>query len=260
MSTAAASSLHDERLREDAPVLAISTVIFTLRENPETGRSQLWIPLVRRTRHPHLGKWALPGGPLGADESLTEAAARNLSETTGLTPRYLEQLYAFGGLNRASDQRVVSIVYWALVQASEADAADENVCWMPVDNLGELAFDHNEIVDYALWRLRNKAEYGAIAYHLLGETFTLSQLHAVSEVLTGRSMDQANFRRAIAAEADIQATALYLTGGRHRPPRLYRYVGKRTASLTAEPTHESTRETTNDLTNVTSVNDPKESK
>lgn len=231
-----------------APTLAISTVIFTLREHPETGHPQLWIPLVRRTRHPHLGKWALPGGPLASNESLTEAAARNLRETTGLTPRYLEQLYAFGGLERASDQRVVSIVYWALVQASVADTSDENVCWMPVDELGELAFDHNEIVDYALWRLRNKAEYSAIAYHLLGETFTLSQLHAVSEVLTGRTMDQANFRRAIAAEHDIEATKEFLTGGRHRPPRLYRYVGDRTQSLNPEPTH------------VTSRNEPKESK
>lgn len=246
--TAPAPSRQADPAGEPSPRLAISTVIFTLRENPETGHPQLWIPLVRRTRHPHLGKWALPGGPLGAEESLTEAAARNLNETTGLSPRYLEQLYAFGGLNRASDQRVVSIVYWALVQASEADTADENVCWVSVDALGDLAFDHNEIVDYALWRLRNKAEYGAIAYHLLGETFTLSQLHAVSEVLTGRSMDQANFRRAIAAEHDIEATSLYLTGGRHRPPRLYRYVGSRTASLTAEPT------------SVTPVNEPKESR
>lgn len=218
-----------------SPTLAISTVIFTLREHPVTQRPQLLIPLVRRTREPHLNKWALPGGPLRADESLTQAAGRNLRDTTGLEPRYLEQLYAFGGLDRSADQRVVSIVYWALVQASEADTAGKNVCWMPVDELGELAFDHNEIVDYALWRLRTKAKYSAIAYHLLGETFTLSQLHAVSEVLTGRSMDQANFRRAIAAEHDIEATQEYLTGGRHRPPRLYRYVGNRTASLTAEP-------------------------
>ncbi len=234
MSTIADTSVLAAREREETPTLAISTVIFTLREHPKTGRPQLLIPLVRRTRHPHLGKWALPGGPLSSDESLTEAAARNLRDTTGLSPRYLEQLYAFGGLDRSADQRVVSIVYWALVQASEADTADENVCWMPVDDLAELAFDHSEIVSYALWRLRTKAEYSAIAYHLLGETFTLSQLHAVSEVLTGKSMDQANFRRTIAAEHDIEATQQYLTGGRHRPPRLYRYVGTRTSSLTSE--------------------------
>jgi 8-oxo-dGTP diphosphatase len=234
VSTIAETSVPGERARDETPALAISTVIFTLREHPETGRPQLLIPLVRRTRHPHLGKWALPGGPLGSDESLTEAAARNLRETTGLSPRYLEQLYAFGGLDRSADHRVVSIVYWALVQASEVDTSDDNVCWLPVDELDELAFDHNEIVDYALWRLRTKAEYSAIAYHLLGETFTLSQLHAVSEVLTGKSMDQANFRRTIAAEHDIEATQQYLTGGRHRPPRLYRYVGSRTSSLTAD--------------------------
>lgn len=216
-------------------MLAISTVIFTLREHPHTGKPQLWIPLVRRTRQPFLNQWALPGGPLEDTESLTDAAARNLRETTGLTPEYLEQLYAFGGLDRSPGQRVVSIVYWALVRADEADTADENVCWQPVDDLGDLAFDHNEIVDYALWRLRNKAEYSAIAYHLLGETFTLTQLHAVSEVLTGRTMDPANFRRAIAAEHDIEPTSEYLTGGRHRPPRLYRYVGDKTLSFAENP-------------------------
>lgn len=224
------------------PTLAISTVIFTLREHGDTGEPELWMPLVRRTRQPHQGQWALPGGPLSSDESLSDAAARNLRETTGLKPRYLEQLYAFGGLERGSrapDDRTVSIVYWALVQAAEAVTTDENVCWVNVDSLHDsepLAFDHNEIVDYALWRLRNKASYSAIAYHLLGETFTLSQLHAVSEVLTGKKMDQANFRRAIAAEPDIEATNDYLTGGRHRPPRLYRYTGELNTSLTDTPT------------------------
>ena len=111
-----------ERLAQP-PSLAISTVIFTLRPSASSGRPTLWLPLVRRIREPFKDQWALPGGPLTQAESLQDAAARNLQETTGLEPNYLEQLYAFGGLHRSPSQRVVSIVYWAMVQPTEAALA-----------------------------------------------------------------------------------------------------------------------------------------
>ena len=210
----------------EPPSLAVSTVIFALRRDPETGRSELWLPLVRRTRQPYRGLWALPGGPLRAGESLQDAAGRNLAETTGLAPRYLEQLYAFGGPERSPSPRVVSIVYWALVQPDEAALAREgdNVRWFRADRVGQLAFDHNSIVEYALWRLRNKTEYGPAAYAFLGETFTLAQLRGVYEAVLGRELDPANFRRQLRATPQISATDQYLEGGRHRPPRLYRYT------------------------------------
>ena len=89
----------------------------------------LSIPLVRRTRDPHEGLWALPGGWLDDAESLDAAAARTLAETTGSRPRYLEQLYAFGALDRSPAGRVVSIVYWALVRPTSArSATDERTC------------------------------------------------------------------------------------------------------------------------------------
>lgn len=214
------------------PSLAISTVIFALRPSETSGRPTLWLPLVRRIREPFKGLWALPGGPLSHSESLVDAAGRNLLETTGLRPRFLEQLYAFGGLQRSTaksalTQRVVSIVYWALVQATEAEITkcDENVSWIRADRLPELAFDHQEIVDYALWRLRNKIEYGSIAYHFLGEKFTLAQVREVYEAVLGKQLDPANFRRQLKATVDIEATDEYLQGGKHRPPRLYRYTG-----------------------------------
>jgi 8-oxo-dGTP diphosphatase len=215
-----------ERLQQ-APALAISTVIFALRPSESSGRPTLWLPLVRRIREPFKDRWALPGGPLTQAESLQDAAGRNLRETTGLAPKYLEQLYAFGGLHRSPSQRVVSIVYWALVQATEAAEAEEseNVRWFRADRLGQLAFDHNEIVDYALWRLRNKMEYGSIAYHLLGETFTLAQVREVYEAVLDRALDPANFRRQLKAAPQIEPTGDYLQGGKHRPPRLYRYTG-----------------------------------
>jgi ADP-ribose pyrophosphatase YjhB (NUDIX family) len=211
-------------------MLAVSTVIFALRSDEATGgQAQVWLPLVRRIRDPYQGRWALPGGPLRVGEDLAYAAARTLSDTTGLVPRYLEQLYTFGDAVRSPGQdhgeRVVSIVYWALVGSAEAEAAasGENVAWFSADDLPELAFDHRLIVEYALWRLRTKMEYSRIAHAFLGDRFTLAQLREVHEAVLGRPLDPANFRRTIEASGAVVPTGDYLTGTRHRPPRLYRY-------------------------------------
>ncbi|MCW4467200.1 NUDIX hydrolase [Glutamicibacter sp. MNS18] len=210
------------------PTLAVSTVIFGIRADKK-GRTQLWLPLVRRIRQPYAGRWALPGGPVGARESLGAAGARTLAETTGLRPCYLEQLYTFGDPDRSPTQRLVTIGYFALVTEEQVGATveDENVAWFAADDpeLENLAFDHRQIIDYALWRLRNKAEYGQIAHRLLGERFTLAQLRAVYEALLGKELDPANFRRQLNATRSIEATDEYLAGGQHRPPRLYRYTG-----------------------------------
>lgn len=256
--------------RPAAMRLAVSTVIFALRRDPHSARRnrpQLWLPLVCRLRDPYDGYWALPGGPLQEEESLSGAAARTLAETTGLRPAYLEQLYAFGDPERSTDphspapqptaspstagqrttsqattrqsttsqrtadrrspghERVVSIVYWALVGADEAAQAKvgQNVRWLAAEHLPPLAFDHNLIVDYALWRLRTKMEYARIAHAFLGETFTLRELREVHEVVLQRDLDPANFRRQVEADGAVVATEEFRTGGRHRPARLYRY-------------------------------------
>ncbi|HSP74622.1 MAG TPA: NUDIX domain-containing protein [Cryobacterium sp.] len=205
--------------------LAVSTVIFALRSDPESGLSTLWLPLVRRTREPYLDRWALPGGGLPADEELAGAAARALRETTGLAPKYLEQLYTFGDPGRSPGGRVVSVVYWALVESGEAALADvgQNVRWFPADHLAALAFDHNRIVDYALWRLRTKVEYSRIAHAFLGETFTLAQLREVHEAVLQKPLDPANFRRTIESSGTVVDTGRRVAGVPHRPPRLYRY-------------------------------------
>lgn len=205
------------------------------------------MPLVRRTREPFRNQWALPGGPLGPRDSLIDAAAANLRDTTGLIPRYLEQLYAFGHPDRSPTRRVVSIVYWALVREEDAHDTDTeatsvlrddpNVAWFRADDLAarpDLAFDHQEIIEYALWRLRNKVEYGSIAYRLLGERFTLAQVREVYEAVLDKELDPANFRRALRSATDIAETDEFLSGGKHRPPRLYRYTGSPTHRLESE--------------------------
>ncbi|UYO98077.1 NUDIX hydrolase [Microbacterium sp. M28] len=210
--------------------VAVSTVILTLRRG-ENGTPVLSLPLVLRTRDPHQGQWALPGGWLVPSEGLEQAAARTLAETTGLAPSYLEQLYAFGDVDR-SPSRVVSIVYWALLRQDEVDAqsaahiaagnAPENVRWFDAVDLPQLAFDHNQIVDYALWRLRNKVGYSRVAHGFLPPTFTLSDLREAYETILGRRLDPANFRRQVEATGTLVPTDDFRTGS-HRPARLYRY-------------------------------------
>ena len=214
------------------PVIAVSTVIFALRAD-ESGTLRLALPLVRRIREPFDGRWALPGGPLQANEALVDSASRTLAATTALTPSYLEQLYAFGSLDRSPEltgganpaERVVSIVYWALLGASEAAGAveSENVHWFFADELPELAFDHNLIVEYALWRLRNKVGYSRVAHGFLGELFTLAELREVYEAILGKQLDPGNFRRAVETSGAVIATGERVSGTKHRPPMLYRH-------------------------------------
>jgi ADP-ribose pyrophosphatase YjhB (NUDIX family) len=213
-----------------AIALAVSTVIFALRPDRPDAPPGLWLPLVRRIRPPYEGDWALPGGPLTIDEDLEDAAARTLGDTTALEPGYLEQLYAFGTLDRSpegAEDRVVSIVYWALVSSDEVatsvGANPENVSWFSVDDLPDLAFDHDVIIEYALWRLRNKVEYSRIAHAFLGDTFTLAELREVHEAVLGRSLDPANFRRQIESSNSVVPTGKRVLGTSYRPPRLYRY-------------------------------------
>ncbi|MET0812457.1 MAG: NUDIX domain-containing protein [Microbacterium sp.] len=221
--TAAASAPSAARAAEEITRVAVSTVIFSLRRQAGSDCATVVLPLVRRTRDPHEGLWALPGGWLDVSESLDAAASRTLGETTGLAPSYLEQLYAFGAVDR-SPTRVVSIVYWALLRPDEVEESNdlENVEWFDAASLPRLAFDHNEIVEYALWRLRNKVGYSRIAHGLLADEFTLAELREVYESILGRRLDPANFRRQVEGSGTLLPTDRFRTGS-HRPARLYRY-------------------------------------
>lgn len=192
----------------------------------DNNRVCLRIPLVRRIQEPFAGLWALPGGWIHVNESLSEAAARTLAETTALRPSYLEQLYSLGQPDRKRNDnaRVLSVFYSALVRQHEAAevAEDDNVRWFNTTQLPLLAFDHTDIITYALWRLRNKVEYAHVAFYFLGDTFTMGQLREVYEVILDKRLDPANFRRRVESSGAIESTAERVTGGRHRPPRLYR--------------------------------------
>ena len=203
------------------PAVTVDLVLFTI----EAGR--LRVLLIRRRLAPFEGRWALPGGFVRVDESLDSAARRELREETGVGVRWLEQLYTFGDVDRDPARRVITVAYFALVDArglapaAGTDAGD--VAWFDVAALPALAFDHRRIVDYALTRLRHKTEYAPVAFQLLPEAFTLAELQATYEAILDRPLDKRNFRRKIHALGILEATGEARREGPGRPAALYRF-------------------------------------
>jgi ADP-ribose pyrophosphatase YjhB (NUDIX family) len=205
--------------------VVVAVVIFSIRADA-TGRRRLQVLLVRRAVEPFAGCWSLPGGRLWGDEALDHAAWRQLLEKTALRASYLEQLYTFE-LCAGSQIEAAVVAYYALVRTDGTEIAPGRkmmeAAWFPVDEPpAELAFDNDEILDFALQRLRNKVEYALVAFQFLPPHFTMAQLRHVYEVILGRRIDPTNFRRRVEATGSIVPTGHSVSGGRHRPPALYR--------------------------------------
>lgn len=203
------------------PAVTTDVVVFTIRE------SRLSILLIKRANPPHKGCWALPGGFLDIDEDLETCAARELQEETGISGLYLEQLYTFGETHRDPRERVISVTYYALVPQdaldtprAASDAAD--VGWHAFEALPSLAFDHARIIEMAHQRLVAKLDYSTIAFQFMGDTFTLSELQSVYEVLLNQPLDKRNFRKRILSLDLIEETGKLQRNGKHRPAREYR--------------------------------------
>lgn len=212
------------------PSVTVDVIIFTLRDN------YLQVLLIKRKYPPFQEVWAIPGGFVGIDESLEEAALRELEEETGVCDVYLEQLYTFGEVDRDPRGRVITVAYFALVPAAAidphagSDAAETG--WWSMYDLPPLAFDHAEILAYALKRLRYKLEYTAVGFELLPEVFTLSELQAAYEVILREKLDKRNFRRKILDADIIEGTEMYRTG-EGRPAKLYRFRDDAVAEVKA---------------------------
>lgn len=172
--------------------------------------------------------WALPGGDVRAGEPLDDCAQRTLREQTGLVDVYLEQLYTFGQPNRHPAARVISVAYYALVSGDRlADAGpDRRGDWHAVDKQPGMYLDHDRIVAAARERLEAKLEYSTIAFQLMPEDFTLSELQHVYETICGRPIDKRNFRKRVLAMEHVKATERMRRNGSHRPARLYRYTAR----------------------------------
>lgn len=207
---------YDSSLYE-RPSVTVDLALFTIID------TRLSVLTVQREEHPFKGKPALPGVFVRMDETLDEAAGRALEQKTGLRNIYFEQLYTWGELHRDPRMRVISVSYYALVPYGSIPGS-ENLNFLSVQSVmdGEipLAFDHSRIVAYGRERIRSKVSWSDIAFALVDETFTLPELQRVYEILLGQNLYKANFRKKIAEK--IEATDAMMTGGAHRPSRLYR--------------------------------------
>lgn len=266
------------------PSVTVDMLIFTVTEEETTNYRKLpekvlRLLMIQRGDHPYIGQWALPGGFVQMDESLDEAALRELKEETNIDEIYMEQLYTWGDVGRDPRTRVISTSYMSLVDSTaldvkasdDADDAkwftvscklyqeqrtvtekgymlqrlfrlslvnDENNLWATVKVVkivegkvtkverevvesDGISFDHAKIIEYGLERLRNKIEYTDIAFSLMPEQFTLTQLQQVYEVILGKELLKANFRRKIADM--VIETNEYTKDAGHRPSKLFRF-------------------------------------
>lgn len=195
----------------------------------------LKVLLIERGLKPFKGQWALPGGFVQEGETLDEAVARELEEETGLNGIYLEQLYTFGAVKRDPRERVVSVAYYALVNLADhttrasTDASDAR--WFPAASPPALAFDHAEILEMALIRLRGKLRYEPVGFELLPDKFTLTQLQKLYESVLGADLDKRNFRKKVLGFELLIPLSETLQEGRHRPAQLFRFDPARYAKL-----------------------------
>lgn len=268
----------------ERPSVTVDMLIFTVvNEDEENYRKlpekTLKLLMVKRGDHPFMGQWALPGGFVSAQESLEDAALRELKTETNVDNVYMEQLYTWGDVGRDPRTRVISCAYMALADSTKlnivaGDDADDakwfnirynlahekktitekgyivemlysinlwnstetlsatvkvvetvadkviKVSREVVDSTG-IAFDHAEMIEYGIERLKNKIEYTDIAFNLMPELFTLSELQQVYEVILGKELLAAAFRRKI-ADMVIETNQFTKDAG-HRPSKLYRF-------------------------------------
>lgn len=214
------------------PSLTVDCVVFGLDE------ADLKVLLIQRDLEPFKGRWALPGGFVRMDESVDEAARRELQEETDVRAVFLEQLYTFGEVNRDPRGRVVSVAYYALVRLMDhrikAATDAREAAWFSVFDVPRLAFDHDKILQVALNRLKGKVRYQPIGFELLPPKFTLSQLQRMYEVILERELDKRNFRKKILAMEFLEELDEVEQDVAHRAARLYRFDKRRYQQLEKE--------------------------
>lgn len=204
--------------RAARPKVAVDTVLFAI----EGARLKTY--LVQLRRGPGRGRWAFAGGLVRMGEMLDQAARRELAASTGITDAYFEQLFTFGDPSRDPHAHVVSVAYMALIADPRQVAAPGRKYqagrWFEVSALPALAYDHAQMAEYALRRLKAKLEYTNIACNLLPETFTFAELEALYAMILERPIDRRNFRRRILSMGILRRLAATRRGA-HRPAALY---------------------------------------
>ncbi|MDR2474121.1 MAG: NUDIX domain-containing protein [Tannerella sp.] len=199
--------------------VAVDCIIFGFDEG------KLKLLLLKRNFEPAKGQWSLMGGFVQKNESADNAAKRVLRELTGLENVYMEQVGAFGEIERDPGERVISIAYYALIKPDDYDkklVKQHNACWVNIDELPTLIFDHDMMVEKARNMMKRQAVSKPICFRLLPELFTLTQLQTLYEVIYGETLDKRNFRKRVADMDFIEITDKIDKTGSKRGARLYR--------------------------------------
>ena len=173
------------------PSVTTDCVILTFHED------RIKILLIKRGIEPYKGYWARPGGFLRMDESAEEGALRELREETGVTGCVIKQFHTFTAPDRDPRERVITIAFYALMKWQQATGADdaELADWVPLDNLPQLAFDHAEIIKMAIQAIKRDIFFEPVGFELLNDTFSMTELQRVYELILGREFDRRNFAK-----------------------------------------------------------------
>ncbi len=203
------------------PSLTVDVVLFTIMDD------DLKVLLVQRSVEPFANMWTLPGGFVNHHQSMEAAALQKLKEKTNVDQIYLEQLYTFGDPGRDPRTHVVTVAYYALVSSENFELkpskAVNEVRWHSIYELPQLGFDHEQILGYALERLRNKLSYTTVGSQLLPEKFTFPELCRMYEVILDRKIDKRNFRKKVALLDILEETDETTQKFSKKPARLYRF-------------------------------------
>lgn len=202
--------------------LAVDVVCFRVKD----GELEVLVGKINTTHHVYDGWWAHIGGLVRVKETTEQAVNRLLTDKAGISDIYKEQLYTFSAIDRDPRGRVVSVAYIALTNTTniqDITRAQIETVWRPVSRLPKLAYDHSEIIQFAIDRLRTKIIYTDIARHLMPEEFTLSELQRTYEAVIGKGMDKRNFRKRIMTIGVLKDTKRTMKKGVMRPAMLYRF-------------------------------------
>ena len=204
-------------------LVAVDCIILGFEDN------KLKILIGRRKMEPGAGEWSLYGGFVKQDESLKDAAKRVLRGLTGIKDIYMRQVGAFGELDRDPGDRVISVVYCALINVADYDNTlldKYGLTWVDMDKMPKLFSDHNKMVNQAIDQLRRHIKTEPLSFNLLPGLFTLTQLQNVYEAVLGEDLDKRNFRKRIKQIDFIEKTDLINKKTSKRGAALYRFNEK----------------------------------
>jgi 8-oxo-dGTP diphosphatase len=198
---------------------------------------ELKVLLIERNEEPFKDWWALPGYLTEDNESLDQSASRILHELTGLSDIYMEQYYAFGDVGRHPQGRVVTVAYYAMLRLGGDKALKpltnyaKKAQWINVNELPKLAFDHQHIFDKGLEKIKRRIKHLPIAFELLPEKFTLTQVQNVYELILGKKLDKRNFRKKILSFGVLKELDEKQKGVSFRAATFYKFDKRKYAKL-----------------------------